>query len=53
MLDAYIKLPELKAVMVVDEENDPFFAIWKDADGKIITKKKLPDDLGLEKNIKA
>lgn len=52
MLNAYIKLPELKAVKVIDQDNDTFYAIWKDKDGNIQTKREFPEDLDLEKEIK-
>ncbi len=53
MMDAYMKLPELKAVKVVDQENDVFFAIWKDDNSEVQTKKNFPKDLNLENTVQA
>ena len=52
LLDAYIRLPELKAVRVVDQYDDTFYTIWKEDDGTIITKHEFPDDLDLENTLK-
>ncbi len=52
LLDAYIRLPELKAVRVVDQYGDTFYTIWKEDDGTIITKHEFPDDLDLQNTLK-
>lgn len=51
MLNAYIQLPELKAVKVIDQDNDSFFAIWKDDQSKVLSKRDFPNDLNLENTI--
>lgn len=53
MMGAYMKLPELKAVKVVDQDNDIFFAIWKDDKSEVHTKKNFPKDLNLENTVQA
>jgi methyl-accepting chemotaxis protein len=49
MLRAYIKLPELKAVIVQNESGEPFLAIWKDPE--IQSKREIPKDLILDDSI--
>ncbi|MFZ5572423.1 MAG: methyl-accepting chemotaxis protein [Thermodesulfobacteriota bacterium] len=49
MLSAYIKLPELKAVEVFDENGEPFFAIWKNPGIQI--KRTVPDDVPLDESL--
>jgi methyl-accepting chemotaxis protein len=47
MLKAYIKLPELKAVKVLNESDESFFAIWKNESGEVQTRRELPQDVDL------
>jgi len=51
MMNAYIQLPELKAVKVIDQDNDIFFAIWKDDKSEVHIKKNFPKDLNLDNTI--
>ncbi|MFZ5572424.1 MAG: methyl-accepting chemotaxis protein [Thermodesulfobacteriota bacterium] len=51
MLTSYIKLPELKAVTVLDENGNPYVSIWKDPG--IHIKRNLPENLTLDKNFMA
>ena len=49
MLEAYMKLPELKAVKVIDEEGSPFFSIWKNPD--IQKGKDIPEGVALNEKL--
>ncbi len=49
MLDAYIRLPELKAVKVIDEEGATFFSIWKNPDVQV--GKEIPGNVVLDEKL--
>jgi methyl-accepting chemotaxis protein len=53
MMDAYIQLPELKAVRMFDQDGKIFFAIWKDDNSKVHIKSDFPKDLNLDNTFKA
>lgn len=48
MLTGYIQLPDILAVVVLDDADEPFFAIWKNPE--IMTKDALPADVQVDKN---
>ncbi len=50
MLESYIKLPELKAVKVLNEDGQPFASIWKNPEIQI--KRVIPDDVVLDESLK-
>ncbi len=49
MLSSYIKLPELKAVKVLNEDGSPYVSIWKNPDVHI--KRMVPADLALDEKL--
>ncbi len=48
-MSSYIMMSGLMAIEVFDEDNEPFFAVWKNPD--VQSKRKLPNDLGLDENL--
>lgn len=47
MLTGYIQLPDIVAVVVLDDADEPFFAIWKNPE--IMTKDSLPEEFQVNK----